>query len=107
MKVLLNSFHLNGDKFKLGFYPQNTATFIDSRLDSGSEKVTLCFHSKLIQLLSKNILCMGLRSDPAMIFHITDKRQSFDLYNYISLPFQMKYKIILFASLMTSLSRTI
>ena len=38
MKVLLNSFHLNGHT--LAFHPQTngTTTIIDSRFDSGSEK---------------------------------------------------------------------
>ena len=45
MKVLLNSFHLNGHT--LGFHPQTQkllgATFADSRFDSGSERVKLLY----------------------------------------------------------------
>ena len=43
MKVLLNNFHLNGHT--LGFHPDSkgTTTLIDSRFDSGSERVKKLF----------------------------------------------------------------
>ena len=37
LKILLHSFYLNGHT--LGFHPQTTTTFIDSRFDSRSERV--------------------------------------------------------------------
>ena len=53
LKVLLNSYHLNGHT--LGFHPQTqkllVIAFIDSRLDSGSErvKVGIVYNTVMVQ----------------------------------------------------------